>query len=50
MKSHCDGEVWGLYVVEEGDNMYLITSADDGRVIITDGKAHKSLLEIPVKP
>jgi len=50
MKSHCDGEVWGLYVVEDGNNMFLISSADDGRVIISDPNSHKSLLEIPVKP
>ena len=50
MKSHCDGEVWGLNVIEEGDLMIVITSADDGRVILVDALSRKPLCELPVKP
>jgi hypothetical protein len=47
MTSHCDGEVWGLDVVDisgKGD-LRMITSGDDNRVLAYDVKAHKSLAE-----
>jgi len=46
MTSHCDGEVWGLDVIElEGGNTRVITSADDNRLLVYDIKAHKALNE-----
>jgi len=47
MTSHCDGEVWGLDVVDisgKGD-LRIITSADDNRILAYDVKAHKALAE-----
>jgi len=47
MTSHCDGEVWGLQVVDlngKGD-LRAITSADDGRILTYDIKNHKALAE-----
>lgn len=51
MTSHCDGEVWGLTVVDlngKGD-LRAITSADDGRILTYDIKKHKALAEGDVK-
>jgi hypothetical protein len=47
MTSHCDGEVWGLDVVDvsgKGD-LRIITSADDNRVLTYNVKEHKALAE-----
>lgn len=47
MTSHCDGEVWGLDVVDisgKGD-LRIITSADDNRILAYNVKEHKSLAE-----
>jgi WD40 repeat protein len=47
MTSHCDGEVWGLDVVDitgKGD-LRIITSGDDNRVLAYNVKEHKSLAE-----
>jgi hypothetical protein len=49
MKSHCEGEVWGLDKVHLPDgSIKLFTSCDDNRVIIYDVLSHKALLEFPV--
>lgn len=51
MTSHCDGEVWGLQVVDisgKGD-LRAITSADDGRILTYDIKKHKALAEGSIK-
>lgn len=51
MTSHCDGEVWGLQVVDitgKGE-LRAITSADDGRILTYDIKKHKALAEGSVK-
>ena len=46
MTSHCDGEVWGLDLVEfDGGEMRLITSGDDNRVLTFDPKKHRALAE-----
>ena len=46
MSSHCDGEVWGLQVVDlGGGNTRILTSADDNRIICYDGKTHRKLAE-----
>ena len=54
MTSHCDGEVWGLQVVDLNGkgNLRAITSADDGRILTYDIKKHKALAEgdVKVKP
>jgi len=47
MTSHCDGEVWGLDVVDvtgKGD-LRIITSADDNRILTYNVKEHKALAE-----
>lgn len=47
MTSHCDGEVWGLDVVDidgKGE-LRMITSGDDNRVLAYDVKNHKALAE-----
>jgi len=51
MTSHCDGEVWGLNIVDINGKGKLraITSADDNRVLTYDIKNHKSLAEGQVK-
>lgn len=51
MTSHCDGEVWGLQVVDINGkgNLRAITSADDNRVLAYDIKKHKALAEGTVK-
>ena len=44
MTSHCDGEVWGLDVVDiGGGELRIITSADDNRILAYDVKKHKAL-------
>lgn len=44
MSSHCDGEVWGLEVINlPGGEIRVITSADDNRIICYDGKTHQKL-------
>lgn len=48
MTSHCDGEVWGLDVVDIADGkgeLRMITSGDDNRVLAYDVKKHKALAE-----
>lgn len=51
MTSHCDGEVWGLDVIDINGKGELraITSADDGRILTYDIKKHKALAEGSVK-
>lgn len=47
MTSHCDGEVWGLDVVDidgKGD-LRIITSADDNRILAYKPKEYKALAE-----
>lgn len=47
MTSHCDGEVWGLDVVDidgKGD-LRVITSADDNRILAYKPKEHLALAE-----
>jgi WD40 repeat protein len=41
MKSHSDGELWGLAV----DNNYVITSCDDNRALVWDYKERKAVSE-----
>lgn len=37
MRSHCDGEIWGLEVIHlEGGEVRVLTSADDGRILAYD--------------
>jgi len=46
MKSHCDGEVWGLDVVEfDNGEVRIITSADDNRCLIYNAKTRKAIAE-----
>jgi len=46
MTSHCDGEVWGLEVVELGKGQTrIITSADDNRLLAYDVKSKYALAE-----
>lgn len=40
MKSHHDGEVWGLDITEEGK---VITSADDNKIMLWDPKERKNI-------
>jgi len=50
MTSHCDGEVWGLQVVEvRKGELRAITSGDDGRILTYDIKNHKALAEGDIK-
>jgi len=49
MKSHCDGEVWGLDIAEIDGKLKIITSADDNRVLIYDALEHKAICEGQVK-
>jgi hypothetical protein len=47
MTSHCDGEVWGLDVIDidgKGD-LRIITSADDNRILAYKPKEHLALSE-----
>lgn len=49
MTSHCDGEVWGLKVIDisgkgKGD-LRAITSGDDNRILSYDLKKHLALAE-----
>jgi WD40 repeat protein len=47
MTSHCDGEVWGLDVVDIDDkgDLRVITSADDNRILTYKPKEHLPLAE-----
>lgn len=46
MTSHCDGEAWGIDVVDfEDGSMRLLTVADDNRVLAYDPKERKVLAE-----
>lgn len=46
LTSHCDGEVWGLFLVElEDGSMRLLTSGDDNRILAFDPKKHRALAE-----
>jgi len=46
MTSHCDGEVWGLDVIEIGKGQSrVITSADDNRLLAYDVKSKFALAE-----
>ena len=41
MTSHCDGEVWGLDVVDIGNGqMRMITSGDDNRILTYNLETH----------
>jgi len=41
MTSHCDGEVWGLDVINLGKKgRRILTSADDNRILAYDVKSH----------
>lgn len=47
MTSHCDGEVWGLDIVDldgKGD-LRVITSADDNRILAYKPMEHMALAE-----
>jgi hypothetical protein len=46
MTSHCDGEVWGLDIVDIGDGeLRMLTSADDNRILAYNPITHKALAE-----
>lgn len=46
MTSHCDGEVWGLDVIEIADGDYrIVTSADDNRILAYNVGQKKALCE-----
>lgn len=47
MTSHCDGEVWGLDVIDiDGKgNLRIITSADDNRILAYNAVSKKALAE-----
>jgi len=46
MTSHCDGECWGLEVCHlDNDEIRVITSGDDNRILAYNPKAHKALAE-----
>jgi hypothetical protein len=46
MTSHCDGEVWGLDIIQIGNgDLRAITSADDNRLLTYDIKKRKTLVE-----
>lgn len=46
MTSHCDGEVWGMDVVDiGGGELRALTSADDNRILAYDIKKHLALVE-----
>ena len=46
MTSHCDGEVWGLDVVDiGGGELRMITSGDDNRILTYNLKTHQALAE-----
>jgi hypothetical protein len=46
MTSHCDGEVWGLDVVDlGGGELRMITSADDNRILAYNPKTKQALAE-----
>ena len=50
MTSHCDGEVWGMDVVDiGGGELRALTSADDNRILAYDIKKHLALVEGQVK-
>ena len=44
MRSHCDGEVWGLDLIKLGKgNMVAVTTADDNQILAYDVKTRQSL-------
>jgi WD40 repeat protein len=46
MTSHCDGEVWGLDVIDlGGGELRMLSSADDNRVLAYNVKTHQALAE-----
>lgn len=46
MTSHCDGEVWGLALVElDNGDMRLLTSCDDNRILAYNPKTKEALAE-----
>ena len=41
MTSHCDGEVWGMALVElDNGEQRLLTSCDDNRILAYNPKTH----------
>lgn len=46
MTSHCDGEVWGLDVIDlGGGEIRMLTSADDNRILAYNPKTKQALAE-----
>lgn len=46
MKSHCDGEVWAMEVIDfEDGSMRLITASDDNRILAYNTEDRKILCE-----
>lgn len=45
MASHCDGEVWGLELINTPQGTRLITSCDDNRILCYDIGSHVKLAE-----
>jgi len=46
MTSHCEGEVWGLDIIDLGNGVQrIITTADDNRVIVYDSKTFQPICE-----
>jgi len=46
MTSHCDGEVWGLDIIDlGGGELRMLTSADDNRILAYNPKTKQALAE-----
>jgi len=43
MRTHCDGEVWGLDVITVDGGMVIMTTADDNQILAYDVKTHQAL-------
>ena len=46
MRSHCEGECWGLEVINlDGGKVRVLTAADDNRILAYDLKKRGALCE-----
>ena len=50
IKSHSDGETWGLTMIKEDDVYLYLTAGDDNKLLLHDINAKKVIGEGVVRP